>query len=130
MGRMEVGEAMTNRNKAKGTAWETDVRKYLREHQLDVEPLRQLGTVDEGDLVVRTPNTDARIVLEAKNRGQVSLPQFLREAADESALYAHNRGIPQASTFGVAVVKARQKPTGQAYAVLTLEDFVRLMKRL
>ena len=62
--------------------------------------------MDEGDLVVRTPNTDARIVLEAKNRGQVSLPQFLREAADESALYAHNRGIPQADTFGVAVVKA------------------------
>ena len=121
---------MTNRNKAKGTAWETDVRKYLRNNQLDVEPLRQLGTVDEGDLVVRTPNTDARIVLEAKNRGQVSLPQFLREAADESALYAHNRGIPQVDTFGVAVVKARQKPTGQAYAVLTLEDFARLMRRL
>lgn len=121
---------MTNRNKAKGTAWETDVRKYLRDAQLDVEPLRQLGAVDEGDLVVRTPNTDARMVLEAKNRGQLTLPQFLREAADESALYAHNRGIPQADTFGVAIIKARQKSAGQAYAVLTLEDFARLMKRL
>ena len=114
---------MTNRNKAKGTAWETDVRKYLRDAHLDVEPLRQLGAVG-------TPNTDARMVLEAKNRGQLTLPQFLREAADESALYAHNRGIPQADVFGVAVVKARQRPTGQAYAVLTLEDFARLMKRL
>lgn len=121
---------MTNRNKAKGTAWETAIREYLRDAHLDVEPLRQLGSVDEGDLVVRTPNTDARIVLEAKNRGQVSLPQFLREAADESALYARNRGVPQADTFSVAVVKARQKPTGQAYAVLTLEDFARLMRRL
>lgn len=121
---------MTNRNKAKGTAWETAVRELLRGQGLDVESMRQLGSMDEGDLVVRTPEQGIRVVVEAKNRGQITLAQFMREAADESALYAHNRGIPQADTFGVAVVKARQKPAGQAYAVLTLEDFARLMKRL
>ena len=121
---------MTNRNKAKGTSWETAVRELLRGKGLDVESMRQLGSMDEGDLVVRTPEQGVRVVIEAKNRGQITLAQFMREAGDESSLYAHNRGLPQADVVGVAVVKARRKSAGEAYAVLTLNDLARIMSRL
>jgi len=76
---------MSNPGKRKGSQWETDVRQYLRGQELDTEALRQMGAMDEGDLVVRTPGRDLRVVVEAKNRGKLDLAQFLREAEDEAA---------------------------------------------
>lgn len=112
---------MSNAGKRKGTAWESAVRDYLREAGCDVEVLRQLGSVDEGDLVVRSPG-GLRFVLEAKNRAKVSLPEFLGEAVCECALYAHNRGIDSGRVFPAAVVKARGKPASEGWFVMRLED--------
>lgn len=121
---------MGNPGKRKGSQWETDVRQYLRKQELDAEALRQMGAMDEGDLVVRTPGRDLRVVVEAKNRGKLDLAQFLREAEDEAALHAHNRGLPQERAVPVAVVKARQKPVGEGYAVMRLRDLARLLGML
>lgn len=119
---------MTNANKAKGSAWETDVRKFLRTQGLDVEPLRQLGSMDEGDLVVRAGGK--RFILEAKNRARIDLPQFMREAQSEAVLYAENRELSQCDTTGVAVVKARRKPVKDGYVVMTMADFPTLCNTL
>lgn len=116
---------MSNPNKAKGTKWESDVRDFLRESGLDVEVLRQRGSVDEGDGVVRSPL--GRFVLEAKNHRTISLPEFVRQARAEAELFAETRQLNVPVT-GVAVVKARGKSTGDGFVVLSLADFRDLLK--
>ncbi|WP_165218145.1 hypothetical protein [Schaalia sp. ZJ1691] len=118
-----------NANKQKGSRWEKEVRVFLRERGVDVEALRQMGQADEGDLVVRCPRGH-RVVLEAKNRQQMRLSEYLGEAKAEAVLYAKNRGFDPAVVSPVAVVKARGKPVAEGYAVLRLDDFVAVLNRL
>ena len=86
--------------------------------------------MEEGNLVARGPGRDVRVVVGAENRGKLDVAQFLREAEDEAALHAHNRGLPQERAVPVAVVKARQKPVGEGYAVMRLRDLARLLGML
>lgn len=120
---------MTNANKRKGTSWETEVREYLRGKGHDVEALRQMGQLDEGDLVIRSTK-NLRFVCEAKNRQRVEIPTYLDEAVRESALYAHNRDLANDSVYPVAVVKARRKGPEEGWVIFRLEDFSDLLKQL
>nr|DAP52991.1 MAG TPA: HOLLIDAY JUNCTION RESOLVASE HOMOLOGOUS RECOMBINATION [Caudoviricetes sp.] len=119
---------MANPNKRKGTSWETDVRTYLRGRGCDVEALRQLGSLDEGDMVVRSVD-GARFVIEAKNCKRLEIPRYLNEASTECALYASNRGLENDSVFPIAVVKARGKGVEEGWVIFRLEDFADLLNR-
>ncbi|MDT0267966.1 hypothetical protein RM844_16930 [Streptomyces sp. DSM 44915] len=100
---------MVNRNKAKGTAWESDVRDYLNAalglvddngkfrdpySALNVRRPAQEGAADVGDIHC------VPFVLECKDVARPSVPSFLRQAHIE----AHHAGFP----YGVAVVKRRR----------------------
>lgn len=120
---------MANPNKRKGTSWETDVRNYLRERGCDVDALRQLGSLDEGDMVVRSRD-GVRFVIEAKNCKRLEIPRYLREATSECALYASNRGLENDDVFPIAVVKQRGAgDPGEGWVIFRLEDFADLLQR-
>lgn len=124
-----------NKGKQKGTRWETAVLSFFRERGLDYEKVRQLGQKDEGDGVLRTPRNGVRLVVEAKAEQRIDLPDHLRQVKAEASEYAGSRSLsadvsaPVRTVFGVAVVKARNKPSGEAYAVMRLEDFADLAGR-
>jgi hypothetical protein len=111
--------------KAKGNAWERDVRNYLRDRGADVEALRQIGTTDEGDAVHRTKN-GIRFIYEMKNRAAISIPEWLKEARVEAENYRKSRDLSDGDVFGVAVVKARGKAASEGWAIMRLEDWARL----
>ncbi|WP_461296349.1 hypothetical protein [Streptomyces harbinensis] len=104
---------MANPNKAKGTAWESNVRDFLNRELgltndggafldpysgLNVRRAAQEGAADVGDIHA------VPFILEAKNVAGSAVPTWLRQAEREAV----NAGFP----YGVAVVKARRAPIG------------------
>ncbi|AIA05386.1 hypothetical protein [Streptomyces noursei] len=127
---------MTNRAKAKGTAWEREARHYLNQalgqyvdhwkdaaypwkdpHDPDnvVRPA-QTGAKDVGDLHARP------FVIECKAERSIRLADYVRQAKREAA----HAGFP----FGVAVVKAPRRRVEDAYAVMDLVTFGRVLQAL
>lgn len=118
---------MTNRNKVKGTAWESRVRDYLN---------KVLGLVDEygklhdpfDGLNVRRPAQEGSrdvgdvhavpFVLEAKDVARPTVPAFLRQAEVE----ARHAGFP----YGVAVVKARGQNVRRGRVHFTVGTWTRV----
>ncbi|MGV9263172.1 hypothetical protein ACWDRR_00745 [Kitasatospora sp. NPDC003701] len=105
-----------SREKRKGTAWESDIVRFLRGSGLDAKRVAQTGRLDVGD--IHAPPW----VIEAKNVAKIELSSFVDQAERE----ARHADCP----FGVAVVKRRQHGAGKAYAVMTLETLARVMKAL
>ncbi|HEX3842664.1 MAG TPA: hypothetical protein VHU85_17870 [Acidimicrobiales bacterium] len=102
-------------SKRKGTAWETQVVEYLREHGQPYAERRALcGTFDKGD-VAGVPG----VMLECKNEKTVTLSAY----ADEVKVETANAG----AQIGVAVVKRRNRGPGDAYVVMTLEQFAKMI---
>lgn len=121
---------MTNRNKAKGTAWESAVRDFLN---------RALGLVDEVTAMFHDPTDPDNVhrkaqegradvgdlwarpfVLEAKNERTIRLSAYVEQAEAE----AQNAGLP----YGAAVVKRRGKGAGAGYVVMSLATFARFLR--
>ncbi|MFD3952227.1 hypothetical protein ACFWRC_19650 [Streptomyces albidoflavus] len=109
---------MANPSKAKGTAFETAVVTYLREHH-DPRAHRnvQMGAKDIGDI-----DGYHLHAVEAKAEKTITLADYVAQANRE----AINAGKP----YGCAVVKRRMKGTADAYVVRDLATDVRLMNRL
>lgn len=101
-----------NRAKAKGTAFETAVVKWLRDLGWDAERIVLHGNKDEGDVIIRNSPWS----LELKNCRTLALGQWIAEADAEAA----NAGRP------VAVVAKRvgKGDPGEAYVVMPLRVFV------
>lgn len=100
----------------KGTAWETAVVRYLNEHGWPHAERRALhGGLDKGD-VTGIPT----VVLECKNAKAITLGEWARELETEIA-------NANAQT-GALIIKRRQAPTSDAYAVLPLWRYVDLLK--
>lgn len=109
---------MTNRSKQKGTAWETQVVNYLKDNGWPYAERRTLsGNSDRGDI-----NFDPTWILECKDEAKITLSEYMREVEVEK----QNAG----ALFGAAIVKARRKSVDQAYVVLSLVDFVRILQHL
>ncbi|UAJ79977.1 hypothetical protein IT072_02550 [Leifsonia sp. ZF2019] len=111
-----------NRNKARGTAFETLITRALQDafpddDRIDRAPLR--GAKDEGDIRgVRSPF--GRVVIECKNHNRLELAAWVDEAEVE-------RGNADAIA-GAVVHKRRGK--GQAldqYVTMTVRDLVALL---
>lgn len=104
-----------NPSKRKGTAFETDVVRYLRENGFPYAERRALrGTADAGD-VAGVPGW----VLEVKNHRALDLGPWLTEAHAEAA----NDG---ARRFAV-IHKRRQHSTAEAFVTLPLRLFAELL---
>ncbi|MFJ6720529.1 hypothetical protein [Streptomyces sp. NPDC091259] len=109
---------MANPSKAKGTAFESALVAYLRDHHNpDARRNVQMGRLDIGDI-------DGYYLhaLEAKAEKEITLSSYIAQANRE-AIHA---GQP----FGCAVVKRRMKGAADAYVVRDLATDVRLMNRL
>jgi hypothetical protein len=116
---------MTSASKARGTAWETGLVKYLREDGLDADRLRQTGKNDEGDIALRVDS--GRFILEAKNTARMNLAGWIGEAQVEAENYAKHRGLDVPPGFVVAY-KRRNHSTGQSYIITTLEEWLRQIR--
>lgn len=102
--------------RAKGTAWETRLVGYLREHGFPEAMRHPLsGRLDRGD-VANVPG----VVFEAKNAKAIDLAGWVDEMVKEKA----NAGAP----IGVVVFPRRNRQTERAYCVIELRDFVELIK--
>lgn len=129
---------MTNRNKQKGTEWETAVADFLNEglgqyrdqwkdgprHSRWKDPRDpdnvtrqvQTGAKDTGDLILWP------FIGEAKNVKEITLSAFVRQANVE----ARRAG----ADYGVAFVKARGKPVADGYAVMDVATFRKILAKL
>jgi Holliday junction resolvase len=106
---------MANPSKRKGTQFETDVVRYLVEHGQPYAERRALtGSADKGD-VSGIPG----VMIEAKNEKTVTLGAYLDEVKVETA----NAG----ASIGVAVVKRRSRGPGDAYVLMSLQQFAAMI---
>lgn len=110
---------MTNANKAKGTAWELAVRRYLREQGIDAFKPYEEGHEDAGDVHGIDP-----FIGQAKDWR--SWEAAIREGLDGAEKQARVAGQP----FAVAIVKRARRPAAAAYVVMTLATFAAILRRL
>lgn len=106
-----------NPAKAKGTAWESALVGYLREHHNPGARRNvQMGARDIGDV-------DGYFLhaLEAKAEKTITLADYIAQANKE-AIHA---GQP----FGCAMIKRRMKGVADGYVVRDVRTDVRLMNR-
>ncbi|MEU4580011.1 hypothetical protein [Nonomuraea sp. NPDC023979] len=104
---------MSSPSKAKGTRWEREVADYLAE---TIPGVDRIGSRDfgSGDLAVPWP-----IPHECKNERKITLSEYAKQLkAIKARLNA---------PAGVMVVKAPRKPVSEAYVVMTLEEWRRIL---
>lgn len=114
----------------KGSRFENEAMKWLREQGYDVERLRLTGKEDEGDLLIRrdVPGLKVtRIVLEAKNVKRMSLAGWVQEAEVEALNYADHRGLDYDDVHWAVVHKKHGKGVAKSYVTLPLDEFLRLL---
>lgn len=100
----------------------------LREQGADVERLALAGD-DEGDLIIKWQDRRGHgrvAVVEAKNRKQISLAQFVEEAVVERDNYCRRRKVEPSNVEAVAIVKRRNHPWHKAYVVMTVDEYMKL----
>lgn len=105
-----------SRNKAKGTAFETLIVRYLQDHGFIHAERRALaGTNDLGDITGCGP-----LVFECKNHKTLSFSEWLTEAETER--------VNASADYGVVIAKRRGKgDAGEQYAVMTVAQLVELL---
>lgn len=109
---------MGNPNKDRGARWERALATYFQEAGFpEVDRIRGKGLRDVGDL-----GGLRSFVIEAKDWTSPNFPEFIRQANTE----ANNAGKP----FGVAIQKKRRAPVGDAFVVLDLDTFLRLLQHI
>lgn len=116
---------MGNKHKAKGTSFETLVVNYLKEKGFTGARRTALaGTNDTGDVngVVREEPV-SEVAFQCKNQKSFALSQWLDDTVEQASKLRD--GLP------ILVVKRPRKGAsalGESYAVMRLEDMVRLLK--
>lgn len=108
---------MSTPSKRKGSAWELAIAKYLIEQGWKHAERRIAGsTVDKGDIY-----GIIGCVIEAKNEKRIDLAGYMKELEVECANAKANTGV--------AIVKKRGTTSvGDAYAVMTVDMWVKLVK--
>ena len=113
---------MSQYNKTKGSQFETDVMKWLRNKGVTAERLSKAGAKDEGDIV--TVIAGETYILELKNRATLSLPEFWREAQVEALNYAKARGLGEVP-LSYVIVKRRNASIDQAWVIQDLGQWIK-----
>jgi len=119
---MQKAVSMANKNGRKGSQFETDVMKWLRNKGVIAERLTKAGAKDEGDMVVIV--SGETYILELKNRQTLSLPEFWREAQVEALNYAKARGLGEVP-LSYVVVKRRNSSIDQAWVIQDLAQWLK-----
>jgi Holliday junction resolvase len=108
---------VSSANKAKGSQWERDVVSYFRASGFpDAERRYGAGVREDKGDIRGVPG----ITLECKNQKSIDLAQFVAEAE----LEAQYNNTP----YGAAVIKRRGKGVAAGYVVMSLQQFVLLLK--
>ncbi|MGO8724292.1 MAG: hypothetical protein ACLQRM_16405 [Acidimicrobiales bacterium] len=102
--------------KRKGSAFERDIVAYLTAHGFPhAERSYGAGRPEDVGDIDGLPG----FVIEAKAHRSIDLAGWIDEAETER--------VNARQPFAVVIAKRRNKPTGAAYAVMTLEAFARLV---
>lgn len=109
---------MPNPNGQKGTRFETDVTKALKEAGVRAVKPRQAGRYDIGDIHV-----EEDIVLQAK--AWANLASALKAGTEGATTQAGHAKRP----FGFAVIKKPRGAILDAYVVMPLSTFIRFLRR-
>lgn len=110
---------MSNPAKAKGTALETAVVTYLKEHGIPAYRPAQAGYKDTGDIHGVSP-----VIIQAKNWKDI--PSALREGVDG----ANKQRVNAGERWGVAAVKRPRKGVADTYVVMDLATFAEMLAEL
>ncbi len=114
---------MANKSKAKGTAFETAVGKYVNDNGNGAiaRRLPLSGAVDKGDLEIYVPGGRSTrvITVQCKAAKAFDLAGWL---ADTEAQWR-----AAGSDDAVLIVKAPGKSIGRAYVIHALENYVRTL---
>lgn len=113
-------------NRRRGARWEVDLVKGLRSLGLDAERLHLNGSKDEGDIAVR--HGGRYYVIEAKNAA-LKPTEFINQSTVEALHFAKNRDLPPAQVHPVVFVKRRQRGFQQGFAILTIEEYLRIIRK-
>lgn len=105
---------MANANKGKGTSWETEVVRYLDECGLLAKRTGS-ADMDSGDIHM------GEWTIEAKHEQRIDLPGYLKQLAKETTR------ADRPHHFASVWVKNRRHSTGDAYAVMSGENYRSLM---
>ncbi len=114
---------MSNPSKQKGTQFESLIRDYLKENwHPDIERLTLSGSNDRGDIGgFRFGLNQQLLAWELKNRTQLSLPAWHREAQIEAKNYG--------AVAGVICHKRKGKAAAaEQFVTTTLEDFLLILR--
>jgi len=116
---------MSSAGKRKGSQWERDVEDHLNESGLKARRLPRAGSKDIGDVSIEAKHYD--IVIEAKNVKDAwgQMKGFLREADVESCNYELKY---DKTTVPVVMTKTRQSSTGEGRVVMTIDNFINLLR--
>lgn len=112
---------MSSAGKRKGTAFESLVRDFLKESWFaDIERLTLSGAKDRGDIAGFRVNGHL-ICWELKNRAQMALSAWVREAQLEAANYG--------ALAGVVCHKRKGKgAAAEQFVTMTVEDFLTILR--
>ena len=105
---------MVNPNKAKGTAFESDVAKMLQSWGFDAWRMAQTGAEDQGDI-----GGLKDWAFEVRNRAKLDLAKNVDDAND--------RARCKGSRYGVTVMKRRGRPVEDAYVAMDMQTFCHLL---
>ena len=105
---------MSNPSRQKGTAYESDIVRFLRASGFDVWRLAQTGTEDQGDIAGLRD-----FAIEARNRRRLELAKNIDDAND--------RARCKGSRFGITIMKRVGRPVEDSYVAMDLSTFSDLL---
>lgn len=114
------------RNRGAGKRWEAEIEKGGRELGIDTDRTRDTGVKDQGDLVMRTGGS--YLVIEAKN-AKLEPGPFVEEALVEAKHFAELRGLDAELVHPVVFVKRRGKNFLDSFALITIREYLRLVRK-
>lgn len=116
---------MSASGKRKGSQFERDLEEYLNTSGLQARRLPRAGSKDIGDVAIVGKDYD--VVIEAKNVKSpwTQMKEFQRQASTEAENYEAKYQKP---TIGVVATKTRQSGTGEGRIVLTVDEFINLLR--
>jgi hypothetical protein len=113
---------MTDPKKAKGDKFERDLRDHFLARGWDADRTRAGYARDHGDIHLAVTPTGPRVIVQAKNHRRITLPEWLRQMAEQK----HDAGAEHA----VLVVKRSGiGDPGKSYAVMELDDLLALLRQ-
>jgi hypothetical protein len=115
---------MGNKNKAKGTSFETVVLKYIRPYFSKAYRPATKGKYDTGD-INGISNTDKNAIIQCKNVRAFKLSEWLNDTVAQSEQDEVAPAIP------ILVVKrpgVGEKNAGDNYAIMRLSDVISLLQ--